>query len=135
MLNQLNLLALLAFAVLIVVAVWLRRKIKSRSQEWSRMSGIVVTVLSLATWALTFQWHLDSQTRVVGFPFTAAVFELHDGRWVDYVGAITLPAMAANLVFWVLLFRLPLMWLRFIRSRPQQSAGANAPLGAFRTLP
>ena len=114
MIKLLNVIALLVFVTMIIVTIWLRSKAAKQRPALSRLPGIVMVALSAGMWGLTFQWHLDSATRVVGFPFTAAVFELHGGRWVDYVGIITLPAMAANFMFWVLLFRLPLMWYRNI---------------------
>jgi hypothetical protein len=126
MLNWLNLIVLPVFVALISAAIWFRRKTKTRSELRSRMVGVISTVLGLGVWALALQWHLNSTTRVVGFPFTAAVFELHDGSWDDYVGVITLPAMLANLVFWLLLIRIPLMWYRYSRNASQPITGANA---------
>ena len=126
MLNWLNLIVLPVFVALISADIWFRRKTKTRSELRSRMVGVISTVLGLGVWALVLQWHLNSTTRVVGFPFTAAVFELHDGRWDDYVGVITLPAMLANLVFWLLLIRVPLMWYRYSRNASQPITGANA---------
>lgn len=121
MINWLNMIALLVLGAMIGAVVWFRWKAGRRPRASSRVPDIVIAVLSVGAWVVSFQWHLDTATRVVGFPFTAAMYELHDGRWVDYVGAITLPAMAANLVFWVLLFRLPLLWLRYTRKEPQQA--------------
>lgn len=123
MLNHLNIIALVVFIVMISAFVCFQRKTKDLSQAPSRVLSIAAIILSISVWVLTFQWHLDSTTRVVGFPFTAAVFEFHDGMWVDYVGAITLPAMIANLVFWVLLFGLPLIGYRYIKRKPQQKDG------------
>lgn len=135
MLNWLNLISLLAFISMISAAIWFRHKAATRSLPSSWLPSIVLTVVSVTAWVLTFQWRLDAITRVVGFPFTAAIFELHDGKWVDFVGTLTLPAMAANLVFWVLLLRVPLMWYRWSRSGSQQCDGANGALGAPRSSP
>ena len=44
----------------------------------------------------------SATVKTVGFPFLAAVFECHDGRWADYVGAITLPAGVGNFAVGVL---------------------------------
>lgn len=117
MLNWLNLTALLVFIALIWATIWFRLKAKAQTPKPSRMPGIFLAVLGMCAWALTFQWYLDSSTRVIGFPFTAAIFKLHDGLWADFVGVITIPAMVANLVFWVLLLRLPLTWYRYSRNR------------------
>ena len=55
------------------------------------LSGIA---LGCSLWGYTAQ---SSPTlKTIGFPFLAGVFELHDGRWEDYVGAITLPAVIGN---------------------------------------
>jgi hypothetical protein len=36
--------------------------------------------------------------RIVGFPFMSAIFQLSDGRWLDFVGPLTLPAAFGNMI-------------------------------------
>lgn len=81
---------------------------KSRAGWWVR-NGLPC-VLAAGAWWGSGLWELNPNTRVVGFPFTAGVLELHDGRWFDYVGPITAPAMIGNFLFWFLLSRLPILW-------------------------
>ena len=57
---------------------------------------------------------ISEKAKTLGFPFLSAVFELHDGRWEDYVGVITLPAAIGNFVVGVLVPHLlfaVLIWL------------------------
>jgi len=36
--------------------------------------------------------------RIVGFPFMSVIWELSDGKWLDFVGPLTLPAAIGNVV-------------------------------------
>jgi hypothetical protein len=127
MLNNLNIIALPIFCTMVCGAVWLRMHYKKSSPSSSRVSGIAVTVVGVCAWMVTSYWTMNPTTRVLGFPFTAAIYELHDGLWVDYVGTITMPALIANFMFWLLVFRLPLMWFRFSHFIGQCGRDAHAP--------
>ena len=50
---------------------------------------------------------------IYGFPFLSAVFEKRDGRWLDFVGPLTLPAFLANAIVAIVLpFILAACYLR-----------------------
>ena len=36
-------------------------------------------------------WNYTETTRLVGFPFPFAAFQLENGKWIDYVGIFSLP--------------------------------------------
>jgi hypothetical protein len=127
MLNNLNIIALPIFCTMVCGAVWLRMHYKKSSPSSSRVSGIAVTVVGVCAWMVTSYWTMNPTTRVLGFPFTAAIYELHYWLWVDYVGTITMPALIANFMFWLLVFRLPLMWFRFSHFIGQCGRDAHAP--------
>ncbi len=108
MLTKINISALPIFLMLLAWAIWYRRNGIEIFPRRCRALNILVIFAAIGAWNYTCYWSLDSVTRVLGFPFTAAIYELHDGKWFDYVGHITIPALIANFLFWLLLFRLPL---------------------------
>ena len=122
MLPKINIAALPIFLMLCVWVIWYRKKGIEIFPRRYRILNILVVFAAAGAWLYTGYWSLDSATRVVGFPFTAAIFELHDGKWFDYVGHITMPALIANFLFWLLLFRLPLTWFFQRRIEAQQAA-------------
>jgi len=61
--------------------------------------------LALAAVSLICCYPSDGRYIVLGFPFTAAVFEPRGDRLIDFVGPATLPAIAANPMFFQLLPR------------------------------
>lgn len=107
---------------------WIRRKAPRCRAAASYLPDIVITVLGITAgaWGCACVWHSDTQTRILGVPFTAGVFEWHDGQWIDHVGSVTPFACAGNLIFWVLLFRLPLLWYTSAARRTQTPASPSS---------
>jgi hypothetical protein len=63
---------------------------------------VAVGGVALGSTLFGFTVYASPSVKTVGFPFLAAVFELHDGRWADYVGPLTLPAALGNFAVGVL---------------------------------
>ena len=122
MLSKINILALPIFLMLCAWGIWYRKKGIEIFPGGHRVSNVLVVLAAIGAWLYTGYWTLDSVTRVLGFPFTAAVYEWHDGKWFDYVGRITIPALATNFLFWLLLIRLPLTWSIQRKKRPKGHA-------------
>jgi hypothetical protein len=121
-LKWLNLAALLA----LVAGVWLevvywKQKRRYRLIRYERSMRLLATATGLGAMVFTASWPLDPETRILGFPFTSAVFELHGGIWVDYAGAVTIPAMIANVIFWALLPQLPITFLALREARKKRN--------------
>jgi len=123
MLNWLNLAGLLVLAG----SVWLEltyRRQKDRYRlvryEWSMR--VMAAAAGLGVMASTAWWQYDAETRVLGFPCTSAVFELHDGIWYDHVGAVTIPALIANAVLWTLVPQLPITLLALRKAHASQTS-------------
>lgn len=94
-------LAVLGFALLILEVLSFRAN-RSRSRGVSKRNQIIyvacttVAGILLAYGSLYFEYRLRSDLRVFGVPFPTAVFQFERGRWVDFTGVITLPAMLGN---------------------------------------
>ena len=90
----------------IVALRYVNRTMKKGSfnREWrkarviSYFSGVAIGVILVA-----FSYYPKPDVRIMGFPFLSAVFELHNGAWVHFFGANTLPAVIANFVVGLLL--------------------------------
>lgn len=100
----------------IVALRYVNRTMKKGSfnREWRKarvisfISGVAIGVILVA-----FSYYPKPDVRIVGFPFLSAVFELHNGAWVDFVGPITLPSVIGNFVVGLLLpqlFFAALIW-------------------------
>lgn len=126
MLSKINIAALPIFLALCAWVIWYRRKGIEICPRRHRALNILVVSAAIGAWLYTGYWSFDSVTRVLGFPFTAAIYEYHDGKWFDYVGHITIPALIANFLFWLLLFRLPLTsYLQRKTEKPNKACEAT----------
>jgi hypothetical protein len=109
------------------------RKQKQRYHlvRYERSMRLMAAVAGLGAMAFTAWWVFDPGTRVLGFPFTAAVFELHDGIGYDHVGAVTIPAMIANVILWALVPQLPITLLALLlalrKARAEEHSQHPAP--------
>lgn len=68
--------------------------------------------LALAAASMFMIWPYDTNTKIVGFPFPAAVFqrESETSQWQDYVGPMTSVFVCLNALFWLLIPHLPLQF-------------------------
>jgi hypothetical protein len=66
---------------------------------WWIVGASVVTVIGilLGCFLSVVEYPYSPTARIVGFPFVSAVLELSDGRWLDFVGPLTLPAAIGNM--------------------------------------
>jgi hypothetical protein len=129
MLNWLNLVALL----LLTGSVWGETAYRKQKQRYhlvryERSMRLMAAASGLCAMAFTAWWEFDPETRVLGFPFTAAVFELHEGIWYDHVGAVTIPAMIANVILWALIPQLPITLLALRKARAREHSEHPAPV-------
>jgi hypothetical protein len=83
MLTKMNISALPIFLILLAWAIWNRTKEIEIFPSQCRGLNIFVIFAAIGAWVFSCYWTLDSVTRVIGLPFTAAVYELHDGKWFD----------------------------------------------------
>jgi hypothetical protein len=61
-------------------------------------SVAAVTGIVLGCFLAVIVYPYSPTARIVGFPFMSAVWELSDGKWLDFVGPLTLPAAIGNLI-------------------------------------
>jgi hypothetical protein len=122
MIDALLVLGLLLFAGSVWVLVRLFRQIIA---ERTRARGVFLTLplgTLLGIAAAMIVYPVSPTARLVGFPFPAAIWELHDGIWMDYVGGCsTLLAMVGDFVIG---FALPhAVWLFLVRKRTDLKIG------------
>ena len=128
MLNWLNLVALLPLAGSVwVETAYRKQKQRYRLVRYERSMRLMAAAAGLGAMTFTAWWQFDPETRVLGFPFTSAVFELHDGIWYDYLGAVTIPAMIANVILWALVPQLPITLLALRKARAKEYSQHPAP--------
>ena len=90
--------------VLLGAEVWAakanRRHFQARSRRqrvtfWACMSAVGILLAFVSLFA---GYHLRSDVRVLGVPFLYAAWEFHEGKWLDFTGPLTLPALLGNSV-------------------------------------
>ncbi len=59
-------------------------------------------------------WNYDNTTKIFGFPFPAAVFQLENGKWYDYVGPFSIPLLFIN---FLIIYYLPHAFLNIYSCR------------------
>ncbi len=134
----------------IVLDVWSmiiirrRRNRLSPSRSLQRLRWILWAIgLALASLAVTITWHYTAETKILGFPFPGAVFELwtngsgsslpagfvgpvpndNDGsHWVDFVGPLTLPFLAMDFVLCLYLPQVALALTLLAGNHDEQAA-------------
>jgi hypothetical protein len=85
------LLALLSILVVLglihVVAFYLVGRLP-RPRRWRAIGTCLILVGgAIGLWSgACFEYQVSERHRFVGFPIPMAVFQLEDGRWVDYIG-------------------------------------------------
>ena len=118
MLNWVNLIALVVLTgSLCLEAIYLRQEQRYRLVRHERVFRFLFGAIGVIIMAVTAWWEYDPETRVLGFPFTSAIFELHDGIWYDHVGVVTVPALIANLVFWLFVPQMPITLMALRKTR------------------
>lgn len=100
--------ALLGFALIAVggfAAYFMLQAIKSKRVGTGWLAAEICFTIAGAKLGFTLSGlttQFSPTTKTVGFPFLSGVLELHDGRWSDYVGPLTLPAAVGNFSIGVL---------------------------------
>jgi hypothetical protein len=61
-------------------------------------SVVAVIGIVLGCFLAVVVYPYSPTARIVGFPFMSAIWELSDGKWLDFVGPLTLPAAIGNVV-------------------------------------
>ena len=107
-----TLFGLVVLALGVVAARFLKRAFQSGSvgRAWVRAQVVVLIAgAGLGVAAVAHSRYPTPDTRFLGFPFPAAMFQRSPrGGWIDFVGVLTLPATIGNflvgLIFPHLLF-------------------------------
>lgn len=85
--------------------------IRSAGLAFWRVQGLPLAAgLLLAGIFAGVPYPIAEGARVQGFPIPGAAFEKHDGRWMDFVGVMTMPALFADAAFGLLLPQIILAW-------------------------
>jgi len=99
------------------VALWLRLT-KAEFRVGSPWNGVLAASgIALAAATISISYSPTSTQRIFGFPLPAAAWELRDGRWLDFVGAITPIAYLLNLLIMLLLPQVVAVVVLAIRRR------------------
>ena len=61
--------------------------------------------------------HRDATLQVYGVPLTVAILELHEGRWLDFVGPMTPVGFVLNTLMWAAVWQLMLAVALHFRSK------------------
>jgi hypothetical protein len=69
--------------------------------------------------------HRDATLQVYGVPLTIAILELHEGRWLDFVGPMTPVGFVLNTLVWAALWQLILVVALHVRSKRAGTVGAR----------
>jgi hypothetical protein len=72
---------------------FLTRPRRQRIAFWICMS---VAGIALVYVSLIGQYDLRPNLRIFGIPFMSAVWEFERGKWIDFTGPLTLPALMGN---------------------------------------
>jgi hypothetical protein len=89
---------------------------------------ILVAGIVLGFVAVSHSRYPNPDTRLLGFPFLAAIFERSPtGGWADFVGIRTLPATVGNFMVGLFVPHLPFAGVAWLSSRNRRSLG-TAPL-------
>jgi hypothetical protein len=108
---------------LLGVEWWATRSNRRTSQSLRRRKRLFLATCTSVTGALLAygsfypEYRLRSGQRVVGVPFMTVVLQLERGRWIDYTGILTLPAIVGNMLVAFLLPQLFVATARWIRRR------------------
>jgi len=93
-------LSVLGLAVLIAegCAIWFLAKWKRAGNKLPVAQLALLITIGVALGCATYfiSYYESPTLRIIGAPFPAAAFQLENGRWYDYVGWITAPAMFLN---------------------------------------
>ena len=95
------------------------RKYCAGAQNKKSFWALSLVGLALAVTSMFMTWPYDINTKIVGFPFPAAVFqrESESSHWQDYVGPLTAVFMCLNALFWMLIPHLALYFHHFRQRR------------------
>jgi len=106
-------LAVLALGALTGRSLRGRFKANRFDRKWMLAESLVfVCGLTLGIIAIGFSRYPTPNTRLLGLPFVAAVFERSpDGHWADFVGMRTLPATLGNFIVGFVLPHIPFAWV------------------------
>lgn len=114
----LSILGIVILVAGLIAANYLMRAFSSHRGRGWLIAGevfVAVTGLLLGCFLFSVTWPYSATARIVGFPFFSAVWELSDGRWLDFVGPLTFPAAVGNFLVGFLLphilFAIVVRWL------------------------
>jgi hypothetical protein len=87
------------FALVIIGRERIQLEESQSLQRWRRRLWGLGGVLALS--AVMIAWPYDAETKILGFPFPGAVFELRttsrgETFWADFVGPLSLPFLALD---------------------------------------
>jgi hypothetical protein len=63
------------------------------------------------------QYNLRSNLRIFGIPFVTSAWQFEGGRWIDYTGFLTLPALLGNALAAFLLPQLFVLGAKRVRQK------------------
>lgn len=70
--------------------------------------ALLVMGVALGVVMFKFELYASPSLRTFGFPFVAGLFELHEGRWIDYVSPLSLFICIGNFVVGLMVVQIPL---------------------------